>query len=139
MIRKLGLLLSFIFIPAFAFGQTTAIRAGRVIDTEKGTVASNQIILIEKGKITSIGSDLAIPSGATVIDLSRASVLPGLFDAHTHLCMAVDPKRDAGRSFYNTLNNPDSFRAIEGVVNARTMLESGFTTVRDLGNDGNYA
>jgi imidazolonepropionase-like amidohydrolase len=139
MIRKLALLLLCLFIPAFAFSQTTAIRAGRVIDPENGSVANNQIILVEKGKITSIGSEVPIPSGATVIDLSKASVLPGLFDAHTHLCMAVDAKRDFGRYYYTTLNDPDSFRSIEGVVNARAMLESGFTTVRDVGNEGNYA
>jgi imidazolonepropionase-like amidohydrolase len=140
MIRcKLALLLLCILLPVSALAQTTAIRAGRVVDPEKGTVANNQVILVENGKITSIGSNVAIPAGATVIDLSRASVLPGLFDAHTHLCMAVLAKRDAGNYYYTTLNDPDSFRAIEGVVNARTMLESGFTTVRDVGNEGNYA
>jgi imidazolonepropionase-like amidohydrolase len=136
---KLVLLLLCIFLPISALAQTTAIRAGRVVDPEKGTVANNQIILVEKGKITSIGSDVAIPAGATVIDLSHASVLPGLFDAHTHLCMSVIATRDAGNYYYTTLNDPDSFRAIQGVVNARTMLESGFTTVRDVGNEGNYA
>jgi len=62
-----------------------------------------------------------------------------LFDAHTHLCMTVQKQRDNGNYFYTTLNDPDSFRAIEGVANARAMLESGFTTVRDVGNEGNYA
>ncbi len=136
---KLVLLLICAFLPTAAVAQTTAIRAGRVVDTDKGTIANNQIIIVEKGKITSIGSDIAIPAGAMVIDLSRASVLPGLFDAHTHLCMGVKPRRDAGNYYYTTLNDPDSFRAIEGVVNARTMLEAGFTTVRDVGNEGNYA
>ena len=58
---------------------------------------------------------------------------------HTHLCLAVKAPRDAGKYYYTTLNDPDSARAIEGVVNARTMLESGFTTVRDIGNEGRYA
>jgi len=80
-----------------------------------------------------------VPPAANVVDLSRATVLPGLFDAHTHLCMAVNQRRDNGNYYYTTLNDPDSFRAIEGVVNARAMLESGFTTVRDVGNEGNYA
>jgi imidazolonepropionase-like amidohydrolase len=60
-----------------------------------------------------------------VIDLSNSTVLPGLFDMHTHLCMDVQAARDAGRYYYTTLNDPDSFRSIQGVVNARTMLEAG--------------
>jgi len=122
-----------------AYGQVTAIKAGRLVDPESGTTTLNQIILIEKGMITSVGGNIVIPPGASVIDLSRSAVLPGLFDMHTHLCMAVKANRDAGRYYYTTLNDPDSFRAIEGVVNARAMLESGFTTVRDVGNEGNYA
>ena len=122
-----------------AHAQVTAIKAGRLIDPETGTAALNQIILVEKGKITAVGGNVAVPAGANVVDLSRASVLPGLFDMHTHLCMSVKARRDAGSYYYTTLNDPDSFRSIEGVVNARTMLESGFTTVRDVGNEGNYA
>lgn len=123
----------------FAEGQVTAIKAGRVVDTETGTARTNQTILVEKGKITSIGDNIAVPQGATVIDLSKATVLPGLFDMHTHLCMDVQAVRDAGRYFYTTLNDPDSYRAIQGVVNARSMLEAGFTSARDVGNEGNYA
>ena len=141
MVRKslLILFLFWLFIPAYAQAQITAIRAGTIINSESGTAAANQIILIEKEKITAIGSDLKIPTGATVIDLSRFTVLPGLFDAHTHLCMTMQKQRDAGKYYYTTLNDPDSFRAIQGVANARAMLESGFTTVRDVGNEGNYA
>ena len=74
-----------------------------------------------------------------MIDLSGSAVLPGLFDAHTHLCMTVNMKRDAGSYYYTTLNDPDSYRAIQGVANARSMLDAGFTTVRDVGNEGEYA
>jgi imidazolonepropionase-like amidohydrolase len=80
-----------------------------------------------------------VPKGASVIDLSRYSVLPGLFDAHTHLCMDLDLQRDAGNYFYTTLRDPNTYRAVQGVVHARSMLEAGFTTVRDVGNEGNYA
>src|ERR1044072_9254482 len=117
----------------------TAIRAGRIVDTDTGATTSNQIILVENGKIMAIGANVPIPSGATVIDLSRATVLPGLFDAHTHLCLSVNPQRDHGNYYFTTLLDPDSFRAIQGVANARAMLESGFTTVRDIGNEGNFA
>ena len=77
--------------------------------------------------------------GRQVIDLSRSTVSPGLVDAHTHLCMVVQPERDAGNYYITTLLDPDAFRSIEGVVNAKTMLEAGFTSVRDVGNEGRYA
>src|SRR5215218_1773345 len=119
--------------------QVTAIRAGRLIDTETGRESRNQIILVEGRKIKAVGANVQVPAGARVVDLSASAVLPGLFDAHAHLCMTVDRQRDAGNYFYTTLNDPDSFRAVQGVVNARAMLEAGFTTVRDVGNEGNYA
>jgi len=122
-----------------AHGQITAIKAGKIVDPESGTVVSNQTIIVENGKITSMGADAVVPVDATIIDLSNSVVLPGLFDMHAHLCLDVQAVRDAGRYYYTTLNDPDAFRAIQGVVNARTMLESGFTSVRDVGNEGNYA
>jgi imidazolonepropionase-like amidohydrolase len=115
------------------------IRAGVLVDPESGTAATNQTILVENGKITAVGANVPVPAGAAVIDLSRYTVLPGLFDAHTHLCMDVDLRRDAGNYFYTTLRDPDSYRSIQGVVNARSMLDAGFTTVRDVGNEGNFA
>ena len=118
---------------------TTAIRAGRLIDPARGTVSRNQIILVRGTRITAVGPDITIPPGARVVDLSRQTVLPGLFDAHTHLCMTVRIQRDAANYFYTTLNDPDAARAVDGVVNARDMLQAGFTTVRDVGNEGNYA
>ena len=131
------LLASFQSAPAAA--QVTAIKAGRVVDPDAGTSAENQVILVEGGKITAIGSGVKIPSGAKVIDLSRSTVLPGLVDAHTHLCMGVQARRDAGNYYITTLLDPDAYRSIEGVVNAKTMLEAGFTSVRDVGNEGRYA
>ena len=125
--------------PLAAQAQTIAIRAGRLVDVEAGTVRSNQIVLVVDGRISAVGASLPIPAGATVVNLSTHTVMPGLFDAHTHLCMTVQPERDAKSYYYTTLNDPDSMRAVQGVVNARTMLEAGFTTVRDIGNEGNYA
>jgi imidazolonepropionase-like amidohydrolase len=116
-----------------------AIKAGKVLDPETGKTGGNQIILVEGKKIKEIGAAVAIPSGAQVVDLSNFTVLPGLFDAHTHLCIAVIPKRDAGSYYFTTLLDTTGYRAIEGVANGQAMLASGFTTVRDIGNAGNYA
>jgi imidazolonepropionase-like amidohydrolase len=115
------------------------IRAGAIIDPEAGVLARNQTILVEGGRITSVGTTVSEPSGATVIDLSRSTVMPGLFDVHTHMCMDVNVARDAGNYFHTVLHDPDSYRALQGAANARSMLDAGFTTLRDVGNEGNYA
>ncbi len=65
----------------------TAVRAGRLFDSETGRMLTNQVIVINGERITAVGPDaqVKIPAGARVIDLSRATVLPGLIDAHTHM------------------------------------------------------
>src|ERR1035438_4686776 len=118
---------------ALAFGplalsQITVVRAGRLIDPDSGTVLTNQVIMIKDGKIQAVGSALALPANATVIDLSDKTVLPGLIDCHTHV---ADGASD-GEPF-NVLRKTASQIALESVPNARAMLLSGFTTVRDVG------
>lgn len=122
-----------------AGAQITAIRAGKIVDPETGNVTSNQIILVEGQDIKAISSDTKIPEGVKVIDLSRYTLMPGMMDAHAHLCMNTQHKRDGGRYYFTTLLDSNAKRAIQGAVNARSMLEYGFTTVRDIGNEGNYA
>ena len=119
--------------------QVVAIKAGKLVDPEKGTTETNQIILVRGKVIEAVGPNVQIPAEAKVIDLSKSTVLPGLFDAHTHLCMTVKKDRDSGSYYITTLLDPTPYRAIEGVANARDMLAAGFTTVRDVGNAGNYA
>jgi len=99
-----------------------AIKAGKLVDPEKGTTMANQIILVRGRKIEAVGANLQIPADAQIIDLSKSTVLPGLFDAHTHLCMTVKKDRDAGSYYITTLLDPTPYRAIEGVANARDML-----------------
>ena len=81
----IGLLIS--MSPAFA--QVVAIRAGTIVDPAQGTSAKDQVILIEHGKIKSIGSHTAIPADAEIIDLSKEWVTAGLMDAHTHMTLSA--------------------------------------------------
>jgi imidazolonepropionase-like amidohydrolase len=126
-------------IPSIGQAQVIAIKAGKLVDPESSTVAANQIIIVEGRTIKSVGPNLKIPENAAVIDLSKQTVLPGLFDAHAHLCITTRRNRDGGRYYFTTLIDSTAYRAIQGVANARSMLETGFTTVRDIGNAGNYA
>ena len=121
------------------FGQVTAIKAGKLVMPETGTTLNNQIILIEGQRIKAVGSDVQIPAGAKLIDLSKATVLPGLFACHEHMAFLIrrqGPER--GSLFFYDLTHTNAERAIHGVVNSRDMLASGFTTIRDVGNDANY-
>jgi len=99
--------------------RVVAIKAGKLVDPEKGTRRANQIILVRDEKLKAVGANVQIPADAHVIDLSNSTVLPGLFDAHTHLCMTVKKDRDAGSYYITTLLDPTPYRAIEGVANAR--------------------
>jgi imidazolonepropionase-like amidohydrolase len=111
-----------------AAAQVTAIRAGKLIDPDSATVLTDQTILIRDGKIESVGNNVTIPSNAKIIDLSRMTVLPGLIDCHTHLADGAHDSEPMGQ-FTKTAAQI----ALESVPNARVMLESGFTTVRDVG------
>jgi len=111
-----------------ASAQVTAIKAGQLVDPDAGAVLSDQVILIRGNKIEAVGKGLAIPVGARLIDLSNSTVLPGLIDCHTHV---ADGQSD-GEPF-NVLRKTASQIVLESVPNARKMLESGFTTVRDVG------
>jgi imidazolonepropionase-like amidohydrolase len=108
----------------------TAIKAGRLIDVENGRVLEKQIILLRGRKIAAIGSDVKIPVGAKLLDLSTKTVLPGLIDCHSHLADG-DQKQNADP--FDQLRRTASQVVLESVPNARVTLESGFTTVRDAG------
>ena len=119
--------------------QTTAIRAGRLIDPETGTTSANQVILVQAGKITSVGANVPIPPGAEVIDLSKLTVLPGLVDAHNHLALTYKEVPENNVYYLTYVLDSTPLRAIQAVSNGIQMLSSGFTIVRDMGNNGNYA
>jgi len=117
----------------------TAIRAGRLVDPDAGTVATNQVILVQGGKFTAIGANVAIPAGAQVIDLSNQTVLPGLVDAHNHLALTYKEFPENNVYYMTYVLESTPLRAIQAVSNGIQMLASGFTIVRDMGNNGNYA
>jgi imidazolonepropionase-like amidohydrolase len=119
--------------------SVTAIRAGRLVDPDAGTVTTNQIILVENGRFTAVGANVAIPQGAQVIDLSAATVLPGLVDAHNHLALTYKQFPENNVYYLTYVLESTPLRAIQAVSNGIQMLASGFTIVRDMGNNGNYA
>ena len=115
----------------------TVIRAGTLIDGKSDSPRRDQVIVIRGNRIDSV-SDAAsakIPSGSTVIDLSRATVLPGLIDSHTHIFLQGEDPNEGGYDV-NLLKYPASFRAARATVSARRALEQGFTTLRDVETEG---
>ena len=137
--RATTLLLMFTLVTSSADAQAIAIRAGRLIDPETGTVATNQVIVVDSGRFRAIGSNVAIPQGAQVIDLSNLTVLPGLVDAHNHLALTYKQFPENNVYYLTYVMESTALRAIQAVSNGIQMLASGFTIVRDMGNNGNYA
>ncbi len=123
-----------------AAAQTIAVRAGHLIDPAAGTVANNQTILVENGKITAVGSNVQVPANAQVIDLANEWVMPGMVDAHTHITMNLPPS-PPGESLWENflLRESTGLRTARGLKNAELLLHSGFLAVRDVGNAGNCA
>jgi len=111
--------------------KVVAIHAGRVLDVKSGKMLSDQTIVIDDGKIASVGTsaETKVPAGATVIELANATVLPGLIDAHTHL--TFDPQFG-----YESLGISIPRETLIGAKNARVTLQAGFTTVRNVGASG---
>lgn len=129
MLRLARFLFFALLMSSPGMAQVTIIKAGRLIDPDAGTVLRNQVIVVKGNKFESVGNNAAIPPDAKVIDLSGMTVLPGLIDCHTHL---ADGKYGEDDPLVQ-LRKSASQSVLESIPNARAMLESGFTTVRDVG------
>ena len=118
--------------------SVTLLKTGRILDVRSGHYIESAAILIEGDYIKEIGPAVEVqahtPKGSAVIDLGRATVLPGLVDCHTHL-MARIPETPGGYAL-NLATKSEAFRALEGAADARVTLAAGFTTVRDVENEG---
>ena len=123
---------SILLLHCFAYSQAevTAIKCGVLVDVKTGRAVQGSTIIIEGERIKAVGQSVPIPEDATVIDLSTATVLPGMLDLHCHIL--GDPE-EGGRG-------SSADKALRGVRNAEKVLLSGFTTIRDPGGgDVNYA
>jgi len=142
-------------LGATAFAQNTntvavLVKAGHLVDPRTGNVASPVAVLIENGKIKEVGAPSKVqanpPAGVTIIDLGSATLLPGLIDSHTHLLLDVTVPAEAEINrrtngifvpgLLLAITMPPSQRVLRGAQSAREDLESGFTTVRNLGHSG---
>src|SRR5436305_6444499 len=116
--------------------NVSVIKAGTLIDGRSDSVAHNKVIVVRGNRIESVSdASAAIPSGATVIDLSHATVLPGLVDSHTHIFLQGEDPAQGGYDV-NILKYSLALRAARATVSARRALEQGFTTLRDLETEG---
>ena len=114
---------------ATSLQAATLIHAGQLIDVANAQVDKNKTIVVENNRISAVEDGFVVREGATVIDLSEATLMPGLIDTHVHLDNELDPPMSYSESYY--MNSADY--ALRATVYARKTLEAGFTTVRDLG------
>src|SRR5213082_2092493 len=117
--------------PQAEAAQTIIIRAGKLFDPAAGRVLNHPVVVIRGNKIESVSYGTTVPgSGAKLIDLGEATLLPGFIDVHTHLTF------DAGGGGYESLGISTPRAALTGAKNARLTLLAGFTTVRNVGAEG---
>ncbi len=123
--------------PAGQPRPSSVIRAGTLIDGKSNAARRDQVIVIRGNRIESVenASSAKIPAGSNLIDLSRATVLPGLIDCHTHIFLQGEVQAQGGYDI-QLLKHSLAFRAARATVSARRALEQGFTTIRDVETEG---
>jgi len=134
LITKLAIT-GFILLSTGAFANPVVIKAKEIIDPSLGKLTASRM-LIQDGKIKALGK-FKIPKNAVIYDYSDSILTVGLGDAHTHLCTSFDPNKYVDLTDQKNRQRVGS-RVIDCIVNAKSMLKSGFTMVRDLGNSGDY-
>ena len=105
--------------------QIIAVRAGRLFDAKTGTMLNNQVILIRGDRIADVGPSVQPPPGARIVNLSTATVLPGMIDAHVHTSQ-------------NLPNESVEHRTMIMLQSAERDLDAGFTTVVDMDSRGGF-
>ena len=125
-------ILLFSAVAAGAADQTIVLKAARMFDGKSKSLIPNGVIVVQGDKIVDAGSNLPVPIGGKVIDLGDVTLSPGFMDAHTHL--TADFSGDFNKRRLEQLDLNVSEQAIRAVGYARTTVEAGFTTVRDVGS-----
>ncbi len=111
-----------------AAAETVAVTAAHMLDVTTGRTIDNPVVVVTDGHVVAAGAGLAVPAGARRVDLPGMTLLPGLIDMHVHLTS------DASIRGYRKFGYTDNFWTVVGVANAKTTLEAGFTTVRNVGS-----
>ncbi|WP_114952201.1 metal-dependent hydrolase family protein [Sphingosinicella terrae] len=127
-IVRLGAAAAMLLVAPAALAETSYVRAGRLVDTLNGTVLTDRLIRIEDGRIAEVAAYSPPPQGATIVDWSAFTVLPGLIDAHTHLADTEQTSNPAEPLLHSAADI-----ALLGASHARSTLMAGFTSVRDVG------
>src|SRR6266478_6503212 len=125
-------ILLFSGVAASAADQTIVLKAARIFDGKSKSLAQNGVVIVQGDKIVDVGSNVAIPSDAKVVDLGDMTLSPGFMDAHTDL--TLDFSGDFNKRRLEQLDLNVSEQAIRAVGYARRTVEAGFTTVRDVGS-----
>ncbi len=118
--------------PAATAEAPMVLKADRLFDSVTGKVLQHGVVVVSNGKIQAVGADVAIPSGAKVIDLGDATLLPGFIDAHVHL--SGESSGQYYEDWYHGIMRFPAEQALYGAHYAKATLEAGITTVRDLGS-----
>jgi imidazolonepropionase-like amidohydrolase len=145
--RKLICYFSFVFCFSLSIARSqdlkketensTYIKAGKLYDSENEKLLTNYIIKVVGNKIVEMGKDISVPKNVKVIDLSAYTVMPGLIDGHTHL-MSLSAISEDGYITNQILFEGEALRVLRCAHRAKSFLESGITTVRDLGDSGPF-
>ena len=137
MVNKTTYFLIFLICSLIVSAQNTVIKAGHFFDARKGKMLKNQIIVIQEGKIKEIGINPKFKDTDRIIDLSNSWILPGLMDCHVHITLNLPYRNVNIEQLY--AHESTSLRAIRGTLVAKQFLDNGFTTIKEIGNDANYA